>query len=228
MINDYSDRETYDEERPPSLLGKPKGRTRQGSDMKPLILWGVGFVVVGVLLMILVPRFGKQTDSPSPESALSAQSIPAGETLQTGESKHGTDSSAAGSLEKRISALEQRLAVLETRKKGEPESDSRVNALNAQDSRLNEQIGKALTRLNSLELRMDEVARSAAVTRVERSAEKPQAKTKTVSRGTYDVKTGDTLYSIARENGITVAELRELNKMDDSAVLHPGDRIVVK
>ena len=42
----------------------------------------------------------------------------------------------------------------------------------------------------------------------------------------YTVKAGDTLYSIARANNITVAELKKINNFDDDAVLKYG--VVIK
>ena len=43
----------------------------------------------------------------------------------------------------------------------------------------------------------------------------------------YAVKKGDTLYSIARENGLSVSELRELNDLDRDARLKPGQKLRV-
>lgn len=42
------------------------------------------------------------------------------------------------------------------------------------------------------------------------------------------VEAGDTLYSIARRNGLTVAELVDLNRLGSDLVIHPGDRLIVK
>ena len=43
----------------------------------------------------------------------------------------------------------------------------------------------------------------------------------------YVVKSGDSLWSIAQANGISVSRLRELNDLSSSS-LHPGDRLRVK
>lgn len=42
------------------------------------------------------------------------------------------------------------------------------------------------------------------------------------------VKSGESFWSIASKNGLTVDELRKLNGMTDKSVLHPGDKIRVK
>lgn len=44
----------------------------------------------------------------------------------------------------------------------------------------------------------------------------------------YVVASGDTLYSIAKRNGLTVEELTELNRLQADHVIHPGDRLVVR
>lgn len=50
-----------------------------------------------------------------------------------------------------------------------------------------------------------------------------------LSRGDsfYAVKRGDTLYSIAKANGLSVSELRELNDLDSDARLKPGQKLRV-
>jgi membrane-bound lytic murein transglycosylase D len=43
----------------------------------------------------------------------------------------------------------------------------------------------------------------------------------------YAVRKGDTLFSIAKKNGLTVAELRELNELPKKAVLKKGQKLRV-
>lgn len=43
----------------------------------------------------------------------------------------------------------------------------------------------------------------------------------------YAVRKGDTLYSIAKKYSLTVAELRDLNQLDHSHQLHPGEKLRV-
>ena len=47
------------------------------------------------------------------------------------------------------------------------------------------------------------------------------------SKEYYVVKSGDSLWSIARANGISVSQLKQLNDLGSSS-LHPGDRLRVK
>ncbi len=43
----------------------------------------------------------------------------------------------------------------------------------------------------------------------------------------YTVRPGDTLYNIGRQYGITVKKIRTLNKLSDSAAIHPGQKLIV-
>ena len=43
----------------------------------------------------------------------------------------------------------------------------------------------------------------------------------------YEVKKGDTMYSIARRFELTVDELRDLNGLAPDCVIHPGDKLIV-
>jgi membrane-bound lytic murein transglycosylase D len=42
------------------------------------------------------------------------------------------------------------------------------------------------------------------------------------------VRPGDTLYSIARENGLTVEDLIDLNQLRSDQIIHPGDRLLLR
>jgi membrane-bound lytic murein transglycosylase D len=48
-----------------------------------------------------------------------------------------------------------------------------------------------------------------------------------LSQMTYSVRQGDTYYSIAKKFGLTVEELLDLNELQPSHTLHPGDRLRV-
>ena len=41
------------------------------------------------------------------------------------------------------------------------------------------------------------------------------------------VKSGETLYSISRSNGLTVDEIRKMNKLSPGDAIHPGQKLIV-
>ncbi len=65
---------------------------------------------------------------------------------------------------------------------------------------------------------------SSAPTPPDDSAPAPRASDGTVY---HTVAPGDSLYAIGFRYNVSVAELRRLNHMEEAAVLHPGDRLVV-
>ena len=64
---------------------------------------------------------------------------------------------------------------------------------------------------------------------------KPEAKKQTTKENkkdsdkttTYTVKSGDSLTSVAKHHGISVAELVKLNKLDSNAALKSGQKLIV-
>lgn len=44
---------------------------------------------------------------------------------------------------------------------------------------------------------------------------------------TYIVQPGDTLYTIARQTGVTVEEIIKLNKLDNPDVIYPGQQLLM-
>jgi membrane-bound lytic murein transglycosylase D len=66
--------------------------------------------------------------------------------------------------------------------------------------------------------------RTATVTRVASS------NTATSSSGevTYRVRSGDSMWSIARNQGITIGELMRWNHLTENSIIKPGDRLIVR
>ena len=58
--------------------------------------------------------------------------------------------------------------------------------------------------------------------------DKPTSKEPSTDAATHTVKKGETLYAISRQYNITVAKLRELNKLTDKTDIFPGQILVVK
>lgn len=76
------------------------------------------------------------------------------------------------------------------------------------------------------------VAQTKTPVNAEKTTEKQdtdqQKATSTKEIGTYTVKAGDTLWKVATRHGMTVNELKELNKMGSSTALKVGQKLKVK
>ncbi len=88
----------------------------------------------------------------------------------------------------------------------------------------------------SMTLRMDHVAKGLndlqkkiAQVRTKKTEVVKPAKVakKTTKKRYYTVQPGDTLYKISRRYGLTVKKIRILNKLSDTAVIHPGQKLLV-
>jgi membrane-bound lytic murein transglycosylase D len=67
--------------------------------------------------------------------------------------------------------------------------------------------------------------RATAVTRVA-SASTTNRSSSDVT--TYRVRSGDSMWSIARRQGITVGELMRWNQLTENSIIKPGDRLIVR
>jgi hypothetical protein len=122
-------------------------------------------------------------------------------------------------LESRVKNIEDRLFALEGIEKrlaqGE-ERASRVDGLEKKLAHMEQQIADLTT--------MTERTQAPKAQKTAKTA--PTGQTASEVRY-HQVRSGETLYSIARRYGLKVDELRQLNKLAPDAVIHPGDNLVV-
>jgi LysM repeat protein len=104
----------------------------------------------------------------------------------------------------RLNTIEQRISQLE-------KMEQRITAYEFQLKELQE----AIKPLYSL-----------AAEAPEKQAKKTQAEEKRSVRH-YLVRSGDSLYGIAKEYGLTVAELRQLNNLTKDQVIYPGQELLI-
>jgi LysM repeat protein len=117
-------------------------------------------------------------------------------------SRNNEDAARLRSLEARFTQLESRVAKLEGSDKGLA------------------QVEEQGTELATLRQRLDSLEAS-----ISRKTTRPAQEGK---RSRYHlVRPGDTLYGISRHYGLTVEELRRLNKLAPGAVIRPDQKLVV-
>ena len=192
----------FDEEYSPL---KKKKTVRSGSNPFkkfegiPLSRYGIGFLILIILLFLLFAR------------------------------------SRISSVESNIQAVENRLAKLEESIANYEAIDDRVEQIWEQAQTF-EQFKERFDRSEaSLMLRMDHMVKNIDSLKKQMNksnARKATSSTATVSQKTakkrlHTVKQGETLYKIARQYGLTVEKVRRLNKMGDTAVIRPGQKLLV-
>lgn len=129
-------------------------------------------------------------------------------------------------LEKRLDDLAFRIGNLEQAASGEESLGAlqqRTETLAQQVQNLEAKLGEGLNQVNSkvaaLEKRQQSMAKSPA------PAAQPSAQA--ASAKTHVVKAGETLYQISRTYGVSVEQLKKLNKMGQDVTIRPGQKLVV-
>jgi len=132
-------------------------------------------------------------------------------------------------FENRLKELEQKVAGFQDMNNKTTQVLKQVQAF--------EQFKDRFDRLEaSMTLRMDHVAKGlndlqkkiAQVKPKKTQVVKPaKAAPKTTKKRYYTVQSGDTLYRISQTYGLTVDKLLILNKLSDTAVIHPGQELLV-
>lgn len=116
-----------------------------------------------------------------------------------------------------LEGMEARIASLEKQKKGLPQS-------------MADRSGKSLTqRLDKLAHRIDQLEKTMASAPAKTEAPYPiQTRPFPLDKGRYhEVRSGETLYRIALQYGISVDELCRLNNVTPEQVIHPGQKLLV-
>ena len=168
------------------------------SQRKPLILGGIGVLILIVLIALFFG--GGDTSSKKDLASLKAKLDQFEDRLARFE---GVEIRIA-SLEKHKQELEKSMAEVEESKK----------ILTQQYSLLSQ-------RLDSLEKGKTPVSAKS-------KAQAPQKKpTVTGKKRYHTVRSGDTLYRIANKYGISVKELCRLNNIGQNAIIQPGQKLVV-
>ncbi len=140
-------------------------------------------------------------------------------------------------FENKINALEQRVKSIE-------EKDQQLDAIRygvAKMGELAQSVEQLKARVDrsekTLTSRMDQISKTSEKLKQQvLEAGMPKAKsskTKTISRSTaknryHIVKSGETLYTIARRYGVTVKELQRINNLKGGGFIHPGQRLKIK
>ena len=129
----------------------------------------------------------------------------------------------------RIKKLEDRVVKLEA-------IDDRITHIWEQ-AKAFEQYNERFDRLEaSMSLKTDYIAKGLDISHKKMAEERPQktesSRSSKVSKKTskkryHTVRSGETLYSISRRYGLTVKQIGLLNKLTDTFVIYPGQKLLV-
>ncbi|MFO8111804.1 MAG: LysM peptidoglycan-binding domain-containing protein [Desulfosalsimonadaceae bacterium] len=217
MERENEDRYEDEEESPRSLLSN-SGGLWQTASRKQLILGGVAALLVILLMTVVFSR----DDDKAVESQVQSPSYDAVERLNARFER----------LEERIDAVEIQLTRLpalihqvETMETGG--STGQADQVLARMERLDTRIKDIQEETRELKSRQESLSKELSQ---KQAAPAPSPKSTAGSGETryHEVRKGDTLYSIARANGISLQALLEQNNLRRDAVIQPGDRLVIR
>ena len=162
-------------------------------------------IIIGILAMVLIL------------GGLGLWGLSAGPTSD--------DAQHLARLESQLAQLGQRLNILENRPVAVIDPEGVQKKIDGMLQRLDRTEATLAQRLSAVEqqLKQREPAPAKPATAAA-AAPAPKKAVKAAVR-TYTVKPGDTLYSISRSTGISVAQLRQVNKLKPDAAIHPGDEL---
>lgn len=216
MENQNNNNYDFEDESPPSLLSSTGGWW-QNVPRKQLIIGGAGAVLVILLMVSLFSRDGSRSD----------------QTVQL------PDYDVMERMQSRFERLEDRMEQIEMQLTRLPGLIHQVESMETGGNA--GQIEQVIKRIQRMDQGMEEIRKETTAIKSQqqqlatRISERPVAVTTTPERKTsaaavsyHEVKKGDTLFSIARTNGITLNNLLERNNLTQESVIKPGDRLILK
>jgi LysM repeat protein len=139
----------------------------------------------------------------------------------------------------KMAGFENRINALEHRVKSVEEKDQQLDAIRygvAKMGELSQSVEQLNVRLDhsekSLTSRMDQISKAIEMLKQQTlkagiRKEKLSKTSKSTARNRYHmVKSGETLYTIARRYGVTVKELQKINKLS-GGVIHTGQKLLI-
>ena len=141
-----------------------------------------------------------------------------------------------GDSKEDLSLIQTRLTLLEARIKNTEALGDRIQQIEEQQMGVRQSLLKADRSIRSLKGDLTQLTEAFENSRKKTTAVAPKAEVKqpaqeeTISqpeKGYHVVSRGETLYRISKKYGIPVAKLRRLNNMDPSALIHPGQKLLI-
>ncbi len=178
-----------------------------GRSETPFIIMGIGLLVIVVIFFSVYPKNSGQNASP--------------ETAGTTDRLQQLEDKMSG-MQTQLEGLSQVEQDMELQKKS-------VARLDSTDASISLRVDRVAEELEALQKEVETI-KSKTSTETKSTAASSQAqKPKTGSQaGDYEVRKGDTLYSIGRQYGVSVETIRKLNGLSAQDTIQPGQKLKVK
>jgi len=139
------------------------------------------------------------------------------------------DSDMVQSLDSRLTQLEEKLAKLEWLDQGLARLDKQEKDFAALTQRIVQMEDAYKKELAQIGKNIKSLDKSQTAAKASTEAPAPPAEKKEVVAASriHVIKTGETLYSISRKYGVSVDELRKLNKLSSESKIFPGQKLLL-
>jgi LysM repeat protein len=198
-----SGNDPYDEEYSPlktKKTGKFGSNLLKKTDGIPLSRFGIGFLILAILLILLFTR-----------------------------SRSSTVESRILALENRMTNLEESIAKFEAIDDRVAQIWEQAQTFEQFKERFQRSEASLILRMDQMTKNLDNLKKQmnkSSASKAKPSTTTTVSK-KTAKKRFHTVKPGETLYKIGRQYGLTVEKMRHLNKLPDGAAIHPGQKLLV-
>jgi len=142
----------------------------------------------------------------------------------------GETRSQPANLSQRLQELEKKIVSLEEKNKNLDDliksTQKSADPLLVRLDRLESKFGK---QLNDFQKQLKQLKSNQTQQKPTAAPQKISTKKSTQKTGkTYIVQKGDTLYSISKQSGQSISQLRKLNKLSSNEAIFPGQKLIIK
>lgn len=141
----------------------------------------------------------------------------------------GVDKKQISAMEKRLTTVENKVAALENISDGIARMNDNTANFDTLAKRFDSTEATLASRMDQIAKKLESLEKQTVQARPQKSGtSKTAATTPKVDKKRYHtVVLGETMYGISRKYGISVTDLKRLNKLDDKAEIQPGQKLLV-
>lgn len=141
----------------------------------------------------------------------------------------GADKKQISAMEKQLTTIENKVAALENISDGIARMNDNTADYDKLKKRFDRTEATLASRMDQIAIKLESLEKQAVQAMPQKAgASKTAATTQKVDKKRYHtVVPGETLFGISRKYGLSVNDLRRLNKLDDKAEIQPGQKLLV-